>query len=258
MPRLIKPGKEQNNVDRYSDLIHQIINGKDENDPDYDQLALETCHVAKFICQLDDSIVIVRKSEQPDFIIKYHNRIIGLEHEILVKEESKQKEGSFKDLVKSLQSEYREVHPDKKLLLTIYPSPNLKFRKVDKPRISKEIMILIENFITHDILPENDYIDKLTTQSHSRLDFSCNLGAWWQRNLVSETLDDAIQKKEKKVSTYRENSRTSEQWLLIVIGNVGDSSYEIESIESIRNIEGTNFDKVYLLEDFQANLYEVK
>ncbi len=258
MVRLINTDKDKRNPDIYSSLFHQILKGKNEFDPGYDQLALETCHVAKFICQLDKNIEIARKYESPDFILKWGSRIIGLEHEILVNNESKQKEGSLEDLFKGLEKEYRKINPDKKLLLTIYPHPYLTFRKVDKPSISKEIMFLLEGFINHNLLPENNYIDRLTRMPHSHLDFSCNLGAWWRRNLDIETLNNAIKKKEKKISEYRANSGINEQWLLIVIGSTGESSYEFETIESFQNVKGTNFDKVYLLEDFQANLYEVK
>jgi hypothetical protein len=257
MVNLIKSGTEPNNVDRYSTLIHQILDDKDESDPDFKKLSIETCHTAKFICQLDDTIEIVRKMEKPDFLIRYQDRSIGLEHEILVKQESKQKEGSISDLVRGLEEEFRINHPEKKLLLTVFPHPYLKFRKAEKPRISREVMILIENFINDNKLPENGFIDRLTVMPHSRLDFSCNLGGWCQSNLDENNLNTAIIKKEVKISGYKRNSGTTEQWLLIVIGGLGESSYEIETLDAFRNKTETKFDRVYLLEDFRANLYEV-
>jgi hypothetical protein len=258
MTGLIKRGKDQINLNRYSDLIHQILDGINEDDQRYDQLALEICHASKFICELDPSIEIVKKTEKPDFILKSKEKIIGLEHEILVDEETRKKEGSLKDLVKALEKEYRRLNPDKKLLLVVYPMPYLTFRKSDKPRIMATMMQLIGNFIQSGLLPENDYIESLTKMPHSRLDFHCNLGAWWQKNMDSESLNKAIIKKEEKLKEYRDNSGTNEQWLLIVIGSLGESSYEVESLVTIDNSKQTGFNKIYLLEDFRSNLYEIK
>ena len=90
---------------------------------------------------------------------------------------------------------------------------------------------------------------------HSRISISGNLGSWWQKNLTIETLTKAIQKKEKLISKYKENI-DKKQWLLIVIGSNGDSSFLID-----RNIEykvESKFDKVFILEDFNNRLFEIK
>jgi hypothetical protein len=258
MIRLIRKGTDPWNFDYYANLINSTTSTFDQNWPSYDQLVLETCHMAKFICQLDDSIRLVRKFEKPDFIINCKDRIIGLEHQILVHGNSKSKEGSMNDLVKELQKEFKRLYPNKNLHLTIYLKPNLEFKKVDKPRILMKMIQIIDKFITYNQLPENDYIEDLFLQQHSILTFDCNLGAWWQKNLELQSLCDAIEKKEKKIDEYKINSGSNEQWLLIVIGSVGESSYTINSPESFNNFIETRFDKVYLLEDFRANLYEIK
>ena len=143
-------------------------------------------------------------------------------------------------------------------MLNIYPQPYLVFRKVDKPGILKIMIQLIENYIKFNHLPENDYIDSLFLMPHSRLSFNCNLGGWWQKYLDINSLKEAIIKKEKKINEYRLNSGTKEQWLLVVVGSVGESSYSVDSVESIQRGVKTKFDKVFLLEDFQANLYEIE
>jgi hypothetical protein len=258
MTRLIRKGTDSSNFDYYSDIINCTTNSFDEGWANYDQLVLETCHVAKFLSQLDEGIEMVQKFEKPDFIIRNQNRKIGLEHETLVHTDSKIKEGSFGDLVNELQKEYSKRHPDQKLMLTIYPQPYLAFRKVDKPGILEKMIQLIENYIKSNQLPENDYLDRLFLMPHSRLSFNCNLGGWWQRYLDINSLNEAIIKKEKKVNEYRLNSGIKEQWLLIVVGGVGESSYVVDSIESIQGCFKAKFDKVFLLEDFQANLYEIE
>jgi hypothetical protein len=258
MIKLLRKGTDANNFDYYADLINSTTAKFDQNWAYYDQLVLETCHMAKFLRQLDDKIRTVRKFEKPDFIISWDNREVGLEHEVLVHGESKLREGSLSDLVKELEREYRKIHPDQKILLTIYPQPYLSFRKVDKPRILKEILQLIETFLILNQLPENDYIERFFLQPHSKLSFNCNLGAWWQKSIDNQSLQNAIKKKEKKINEYKFNSGTKEQWLLIVIGSVGESSYTIESKEDFQFSIDSSFDKIFLLEDFRTNLYEIK
>jgi hypothetical protein len=258
MIKLIRKGTDATNFDYYSDLINSTTSKFDQNWACYDQLVLETCHMAKFLSQLDDNIRTVQKFEKPDFIIKWENRVIGLEHEVLVHSDSKLREGSLSDLVKELEKEYRKIHPDQKILLTIYPQPYLSFRKVDKPKIIKEILHLIETFLSFNQLPENNYIERFFLQPHSKLSFNCNLGGWWQKSIDNQSLHNAIKKKEKKINEYKFNSGTKEQWLLVVIGSVGESSYAIESIEAFQFSTDSSFDRIFLLEDFRANLYEIK
>jgi len=117
---------------------------------------------------------------------------------------------------------------------------------------------IIDNYVQNNDLPENDYIENLVLMPHSKLSFDCNLGAWWQRNLNLQKLNSVIIKKESKINNYRINSGIKEQWLLVVIGSLGESSYAIESIEALKFTFETGFDKIFLLEDFQANLYEIK
>ena len=84
MTRLIRKGTDSKNFDYYSDIINSITNSFDKDWANYDQLVLETCHIAKFLSQLDEVNGMVQKFEKPDFIIRIQNRKIGLEHEILV------------------------------------------------------------------------------------------------------------------------------------------------------------------------------
>lgn len=52
------------------------------------------------------------------------------------------------------------------------------------------------------------------------------------------------------------NNSNIPQWLLIVLGGIGESSYVLESDFDL-TVE-TKFDKVFILEDFRTNLYEIK
>ena len=90
---------------------------------------------------------------------------------------------------------------------------------------------------------------------HSQISLAPNLGGWIQKNITEELIRKAVSNKEKKISCYINNTSLP-QWLLIVIGGVGESSFEIEKQFDI-SLE-TKFDKVYILEEFKMNLYQLK
>ena len=90
---------------------------------------------------------------------------------------------------------------------------------------------------------------------HSQFSLQPNMGAWWQRNINADLLRGAIEKKERKINNYIINTRLP-QWLLIVIGGIGESSFNYEEDFDFK-IE-SRFDKVFLLEDINNQLYEIK
>ena len=54
---------------------------------------IELCHVGKFLMLLGEHSTIVRLSETPDFIVSVKGEQIGLEHQIVIDPESKEREG---------------------------------------------------------------------------------------------------------------------------------------------------------------------
>lgn len=59
------------------------------------------------------------------------------------------------------------------------------------------------------------------------LPLSPNVGAWWQKSITASIIEKAIARKESKIESYVRNS-VPRQWLLLVIGSLKDSSYEVE------------------------------
>ena len=90
---------------------------------------------------------------------------------------------------------------------------------------------------------------------HSEKSLGVNLGAWWVKDVTKELITKAVRKKELKISAYKENTGKT-QWLLIVIGSTGESSYNLYNPFEI-NLK-TVFDKVFILEDFNNKLFEIK
>ena len=90
---------------------------------------------------------------------------------------------------------------------------------------------------------------------HSQKNVNVNFGAYMQQHITKDLILEYIAKKEKKCSSYRQNTELP-QWLVLVIGGTGQSSFEVNDLFSIEII--SDFDKIFLYEDFDNNLYELK
>ena len=117
-----------------------------------------------------------------------------------------------------------------------------------------QIIKLITEYTKSEILNDNPIIQDAYMMPHSELCLSPNFGAWWQKFLDNQTLQKAIDNKEKRLDEYKKT--IEEVWLLIVIGGVDASSYQINSSELYEI--NSNFDKIFLMEDYYNNLYQLK
>jgi hypothetical protein len=245
------------NVDLYKAYIDKILINKDENAPSYKKTVIETCHVAKFLCKYNTQADLIEKRENPDFLLKEDDLLIGLEHEVLVDQEKKKIEGSVSNLLQIVENEYKAKHPEDKILVNIYCKNNLDYKLSEKQKIVRDLSLIVEKYIASGHLVDNEYIDDILLMKHSGLNFVFNPGAWFQVPLKYNELIKAIHKKEKKIHQYRKNSKTENQWLLIVIGSLGPSSFEIENTGFLTHQVNTEFNRVFILEDFSARLYEL-
>jgi hypothetical protein len=82
------------------------------------------------------------------------------------------------------------------------------------------------------------------------------MGAWVQSTLSESILNEAIEKKEKRLQTYIENTGINEQWLVMVIGSMGKSSFQMN--DKIKTEIDSGFSRIYLMEDFNAKLNRLK
>lgn len=219
------------------------------------QKILEICHVGKFLMFFENDFEISKVNEKPDFILTNGTELVGLEHQILVDSKSKEREGIFKTIFDLAELELKRDNSLPNFLANCYIVPYANFKLTEKKELVATIVRLVKKYVLTDVLEENQIIERISKMPHSGINIYENLGAWWQKDLTNEILSKAVKKKEKLLSNYKENS-TEKQWLLIVIGGNGDSSYLID--RSMKYDLESEFDKVFVLEDFNNNLYEIK
>lgn len=247
--------KEYSTVENYERLIDNSMSEVEIDSPKNRHKILEICHVGKFLMFFENQFKIEKLREEPDFIIANENIRIGLEHQMILDKKSKEIEGFFENLCKLAENELRKDKNLSNFLANIYIQPHFNLKIKDKQKLISEICRLVKLQIQTEEIPENDIIDSIITMPHSRISLCSNMGAWWQKEINEELIIDAIKKKEEKIENYLKNIMAP-QWLLIVIGGVGESSYRMR--ENFNMTVESKFDKVYILEDFATNLYELK
>jgi hypothetical protein len=206
---------------------------------------------------LNDNYSIIEVRENPDFIISDSFLKIGIEHEIIIDPEYKKQEGSIKQIFKQAEKAFAIKYPGKDFLINIFTKENFPvFRKNQASSIIENLNILIANYLEHGILLENNFIEEIFYMPHDRLDFEPNMGAWVQSTLSETILNEAIEKKEKRLQTYIKNTGINEQWLVMVIGSMGKSSFQMN--DKIKTGIDSGFSRIYLMEDFNAKVNRLK
>jgi len=237
-------------------LIDGFLNQLKEQKLRNSQKILEVCHAGKFLLFFNNKIQFDQLYEQPDFILVNDFGVkIGLEHQLIIDPKSKEREGFFQNIFSKAEI---EIQTDKDLpnfLANCYIKPYTNFKLQEKNKLVGIIKDVVKEYVLNENLIENPIIDRIWKMPHSHKNITPNLGAWWVNKVTSELILNGIKNKEKKINEYRKNS-VDEQWLLLVLGTTGESSFEMD--KSLNLNPKTEFSKVYILEDFNNKLYEIK
>ncbi len=233
------------------DFLAQLRNDSKKNE----QKILELCHVGKLIMLLEKDYKIEKLGEGPDFILKCNQNRIGIEHQIIIDQDSKAKEGFFENICTHAERKLRKDKDLPNFLANVYFESYLSRKISDKKKYIEEVCRVVKHNVLHDIELESEIIASVHSMDHSQINVNANLGAWWQKEITEEIIKKAINKKEAKIESYISKTNLP-QWLLLVIGGVGESSYLFENKFELE-IE-SKFEKVFLLEDFYNRLYELK
>jgi len=218
------------------------------------QKILELCHLGKFLIFFNE-LSILELSEKPDFILSDNNEKIGIEHQIIVNQKPKEKEGFYKNIFEKANDILKENTELPNFLANCYVKPYVNFKLNQKNYLIEIIVSVVKEYVLNNYLIENPLIESIFKTPHSQKSVNVNLGAWWENKITKEIIIDAVDKKEKKITEYKKK-KTDKQWLLMVIGGTGESSYNMD--EKIELVLETKFDKVFILEDLYNNLYQIK
>jgi hypothetical protein len=238
------------------DLIGSKINKLLEDETLSEQKNLELCQVGKFLTLLEDqNAKIIEQRESPDFIISVDDRMVGLEHEIILNTQNQFQ--STKNIFRLAAKEFEKRYPDIKVLANCWLTTNdFNYKQKDKKKIIGEIVEYIYGMTQKSKVKIPDFLDDVIISKHSGVSFSVNNYISNIESLDDLTLSKAIKKKEDLIERYISNSQIKDQWLLLVIGQVSPDSYKTNGLFSSFN--SSRFERIYLLEDFQSKKYRIK
>lgn len=220
--------------------------------------SIELCQVGKFITLLNKPSHIIKYSDSPDFIISYNGEEIGLEHERILNKDEVKKTKSISKLFDDAAEVFKLNYPDQKVLANCWlNTETFNFKKNESDKLKNEISEYVYSVLINDTsFDKPKYIDSIRLMKHTNVSFSYNPGGYIVKNLDKVTLENAISKKEPLVNKYKSNSSLKKQWLLIVIGSISPDSYEFQENQFQLDIK-TNFDKVFLMEDFNEKVWQI-
>ena len=220
---------------------------------------LEVCQIGKFVQEIDAEIQIVDKPKppSPDFIIRYNNQLIGLEHTQIYSAD-RSRYLKIQTLLRSGEEKFKLKYPDENLLASIsFRNDKFDYKQKDKPKLAEKIADYIYWTKTGTQFKLPDFLTEITTNRHNQVSFWYDETNWNSEYLTRERLKTEILKKEPKIQEYKNGAQNlSEYWLVLVIGSLSSVSYKINESENYRL--KSDFDRVYLIADFDAKIISVK
>jgi hypothetical protein len=245
--------KELHNL--LSEKILHHLNGLDNNNKGDKQKILELCQVGKLIATYFNDFQIVELREKPDFIITNGEVRVALEHELIINYQEKAREGYYENICEKIEIALNDDLSLPDFLINLYFKDNLDYKNRDKNELISQLTVLVKQFIETGILIENDIVIRAVKMKHSKKCVCANFGACSQKSISKELVIEHIKKKENRINTYIQNTALP-QWLVMVIGGLGKSSYEVNQTFKV-DID-SKFEKIFLYEDFANNLYRIK
>lgn len=219
---------------------------------------LEVCQIGKFIHEIDAQIWIRDKPKppNPDFIIEYKNKLIGLEHTQILTEDAS-RYYRIKTLLNYAEQIFEIKYPNTNVHGTFsIQNDELNYKQSEKLVLAERIADMVQwtRLGIEFELPE--YITRIKTTKSSQVTFSYKEKSWQAEYLSKERLQEEVSKKETKISKYKTSEkRLSEYWLVLLIGSLSSVSYELN--ESIDYSIESKFERVYLMADFDAKIIRI-
>lgn len=220
---------------------------------------LEVCQIGKFVHKVDSEIQIIQKPQppNPDFIIEYEEKLIGLEHTRIATENAK-RYFSIKTLIDYSEKIFNSKYPNNNVLATIsILNDELNYKQNEKAELAELIADLVYSVKSRNKVELPSFVTGIRTTEHSLVSFDFDEKDWQSEYLTKERLKQEIKKKERKIKGYEKSKiKLSEFWLVLLIGSLNSASYRLNDNENYET--DSKFDRVYLMADFRAKVIRIK
>ncbi len=221
---------------------------------------LEVCQIGKFVLKIDEEIKIIDKPQppDPDFIIDFKGKSIGLEHTRLFSKDAA-RYLKIETLLRDAEYQFEKKYPENNVLASIsIKDDKFDYKPKDKPTITREIADFVQwtRLGVQFKLPE--FISRIETTDHTQVSFWFDEKKWQESEyLTRERLENEIRKKERRIEEYKKSKQIlSEYWLVLMIGSNNSVTYKLNESENYEM--DSLYDRVYLMTDYDADVIRVK
>lgn len=194
--------------------------------------------------------------EEPDFIVKYKGKVIGLELRRVVNSQA-ETIGIQKGILRKAEAIFKKTYSGTNILANVSFDDHVNWKDVDPKQLAKEVCDIIYNRHIGLTFALPEYLDSVRTSEHEPLSFNLS-GAYWVGQLDLKLIEDAVKEKENKIGAYmNKNSELELFWLLLIISGVSPESNFIMPNQISVELD-TKFERVFLLNDFEKKVYAIK
>ncbi|MBE3123023.1 MAG: hypothetical protein IMZ58_12580, partial [Thermoplasmata archaeon] len=163
----------------------------------------------------------------------------------------------IENVFKLAEKEFELKYPNIKLVANCWlETESFTFNQKEKRRVVRQIVDYIFGLTQNVNIEKPDFLCYVDISDHNGVSFSFNGDISNIKSLDSQTLSNAIIKKEALIEKYINNCGIQEQWLILVVGQTSPDSYKIN--ESVLNSTDSSFERIYLFEDFKSKKYRLK
>ena len=206
---------------------------------------------------LANEVKLIECGERPDFIVKYKNDEVGIEHTGIFDDDVIAEINTIKKSIAKCEEQLRIRRSDIKGLFNIVVLPEkLKALTLREAQIIESTCSYIVALNDKSQTEKPEFIFKVIRSQRSVLELT--LGEdYWLANLTPEGIRKTMQKKEDKVDTYKSLRNIKSCWLLIVMGGASSSSsFDVDLNKLPKDLVA--FDKVFLFDNFKGKIIEGK
>lgn len=249
--------KAMEKLDAFGNKLRPII-APFLNDKLSQKQRIEICHVGKFVVLLGNDSKIIEHDNSPDFIIQFEKDRIGVEHQRILRLDKVVSHKSTEKLFEDAALLFKSEHPGINILVNCWlTEETFSFTKQESNTLKKQISDYIFAIVNKsEDFQKPWFIDEILFMEHTDVEFVYNPGGFMVKRLESDSLNEAIQKKEKLIENYKAKSKLEKQWLLLVIGATSPDSYKV-NVNEIAIEKSSKFERIYLMEDFDARLWRL-
>ena len=230
----------------------------------------ELIDLGKFIYWVNltthENIEIVECDENmiPDFVVKYKDQLIGVEHTRLIDNDIIIEISELENAIKKAAQIILEKEPTMTGLFNIYISSSVplmhdkKYKKFDKTqkkefnnkkdKIPNEIAEYLRSIKEGLDSNKPDFIEKIVLADMPELELRLNQN-YFAKELTTEKLIFSIRQKEDRIENYLKAKELKHCWLLLVIQGVSSKSSFKVAAENLPK-EQSKFDQLLIFQNF--------